>query len=260
MITLSAGMTSCQKTKNKHGFTLAELLIVVAIIGVLVAVSIPIFTSQLKKSKLATNQANARAAYAAATAERLERGDTGDNYYGYDVATGEISFAMDYSDANKNVPVGCFSNDISGWTYDGDNPTDAQLGEKTAYSWHMYFIVEDDGTETVHFLPFYKSGSSGSGSDSSGGSGTSTPSYAGQASTAEELANSPTFMYISGNKINAYSSENYGSYYLVDAEINKVYKIQSAYHETGSPKYYRYDGTDWYGCWGEGSPWTKLKP
>ncbi|WP_205508076.1 type IV pilin protein [Eubacterium pyruvativorans] len=37
------------KTKvNKKGFTLAELLIVVAIIAVLVAISIPIFTSQLE--------------------------------------------------------------------------------------------------------------------------------------------------------------------------------------------------------------------
>ena len=33
--------------KNKKGFTLAELLIVVAIIGVLVAVSIPIFTAPI---------------------------------------------------------------------------------------------------------------------------------------------------------------------------------------------------------------------
>ena len=37
--------------------------------GVLVAISIPIFTSQLEKARLATNQANARAAYAAATAD-----------------------------------------------------------------------------------------------------------------------------------------------------------------------------------------------
>ena len=51
--------------RSRQGFTLAELLIVVAIIGVLVAVSIPIFTNQLKKARLATNEANARAAYAA---------------------------------------------------------------------------------------------------------------------------------------------------------------------------------------------------
>ena len=37
--------------KKRKGFTLAELLIVVAIIAVLVAIGIPIFTSQLEKSR-----------------------------------------------------------------------------------------------------------------------------------------------------------------------------------------------------------------
>ena len=50
--------------ENKKGFTLAELLIVVAIIAVLVAISIPIFTSQLEKSREAVDAANIRAAYA----------------------------------------------------------------------------------------------------------------------------------------------------------------------------------------------------
>ena len=49
---------------NKKGFTLAELLIVVAIIAVLVAIAIPIFTAQLEKSREATDIANARDAYA----------------------------------------------------------------------------------------------------------------------------------------------------------------------------------------------------
>ena len=57
--------------KNKKGFTLAELLIVVAIIAVLVAISIPIFTSQLEKSREAVDEANIRAAYAEASAELL---------------------------------------------------------------------------------------------------------------------------------------------------------------------------------------------
>ena len=48
--------------KNK-GFTLAELLIVVAIIGVLVAISIPVFSSQLHRAKVATDWANLRSFY-----------------------------------------------------------------------------------------------------------------------------------------------------------------------------------------------------
>lgn len=51
---------------RKQGFTLAELLIVVAIIGVLVAVSVPIFTAQRRKAVDAVNKANIRAAKAMA--------------------------------------------------------------------------------------------------------------------------------------------------------------------------------------------------
>ena len=50
--------------KNNRGFTLAELLIVVAIIAVLTAIAIPVFTSQLEKSREATDLANVRSAYA----------------------------------------------------------------------------------------------------------------------------------------------------------------------------------------------------
>ncbi len=49
--------------KKTKGFTLAELLIAVAIIGVLVAISIPIFSSQLEKSREATDLSNVRSAY-----------------------------------------------------------------------------------------------------------------------------------------------------------------------------------------------------
>ncbi len=59
------------KRNNKKGFTLAELLIVVAIIAVLVAIAIPVFTTQLDKSKLATATANARGVYAEYVADCL---------------------------------------------------------------------------------------------------------------------------------------------------------------------------------------------
>lgn len=58
--------------ENKKGFTLAELLIVVAIIAVLVAISIPIFTTQLEKARESTDAANLRAAYATASVKVLE--------------------------------------------------------------------------------------------------------------------------------------------------------------------------------------------
>jgi len=62
------------KKNNNKGFTLAELLIVVAIIAVLVAVAIPVFTTQLEKSREATDIANVRSAYAALMADFIAGG------------------------------------------------------------------------------------------------------------------------------------------------------------------------------------------
>lgn len=77
--------------ENKKGFTLAELLVVVAIVGILVAISIPVFTAQLSKARKATNQANMRAAKAAAIAQYLtdEAESTSAVTYKYVLETGE---------------------------------------------------------------------------------------------------------------------------------------------------------------------------
>ena len=89
-------------TKNKKGFTLAELLIVVAIIGVLVAISIPIFSSQLEKSRFAVDQSNVRNAKAAAAAEYLSTGASGKVEYYYDASSGKVTSEFA---AAKQIPV-----------------------------------------------------------------------------------------------------------------------------------------------------------
>ena len=119
------------KKLNKKGFTLAELLIVVAIIGILVAISIPIFTSQLRKARLATNQANARAAYAAAVADRLDKETTGAEVtYKYVVATAELTKASGGTNINKTP---------SEWNLI-DNEA---LGNDTAIEWYVTFNTND---------------------------------------------------------------------------------------------------------------------
>jgi prepilin-type N-terminal cleavage/methylation domain-containing protein len=56
-----------KKLKKQGGFTLIEMLIVVAIIAILVAVAIPIVSSALSKTKNATDAANERSAKSVAT-------------------------------------------------------------------------------------------------------------------------------------------------------------------------------------------------
>lgn len=84
-------MKLMNKKLTKKGFTLAELLIVVAILAILVAVSIPIFTSKLHDAKDATDMANARAAKGAAVAQYLTDGLTTDTVYYYDATNGVVT-------------------------------------------------------------------------------------------------------------------------------------------------------------------------
>lgn len=86
-------MKLLNKKLTKKGFTLAELLIVVAILAILVAVSIPIFTSKLHDSKDATDEANLRAAKGAAVVEYLSTDSTSNATYYYDAVNGTIKAA-----------------------------------------------------------------------------------------------------------------------------------------------------------------------
>ena len=115
--------------KNKKGFTLAELLIVVAIIAVLVAISIPVFTNQLEKAREAVDLDTVRSAYSIMKyAEMLGEGPNGEKlvsghynfYLKSDGTFQEISvFDRAGSDAYKMKSHGA---DISTWV--GSYPID----------------------------------------------------------------------------------------------------------------------------------------
>ena len=50
--------------RNNKGFTLAELLIVIAIIAILIAIAIPAFSASLYSARIQTDHANIRSTYA----------------------------------------------------------------------------------------------------------------------------------------------------------------------------------------------------
>lgn len=119
----------------------AELLLVVAIIGVLVAISIPIFTNQLKKARLATNQANARSGYAVAMGTEFDKNapTTGFSY---------IYYVRDGLNPNRlNPGTGIGPGKIEDWkvnTVIGSNGFKA--GDKIATTFVLYF--DKDGKLT----------------------------------------------------------------------------------------------------------------
>ena len=173
-------MNSMKRKQNKKGFTLAELLIVVAIIGVLVAISIPIFTAQLKKARLATNKANARSALSAAMAEFIDapeedkaatmgRYNSQHMYFRYDTATGRCkyierkdtspqgidnftykNFANIGYEKNKN---GVGLSDVSKWTENQEaklmdqSYSNTVLTDRTYRYWDV--AMQGDGTFTA---------------------------------------------------------------------------------------------------------------
>lgn len=115
--------------KKKHkGFTLAELLIVVAIIAILVAISLPLFSSQIAKANLQADQTHVSAAKASAVAEYLDTNSHDTITYYFDAG-----IAM----ANKNNSDG-----IVGYGKSTKKPYKTQTGA-------VGVPVNDDGSKNI---------------------------------------------------------------------------------------------------------------
>lgn len=168
------------KRKQNKGFTLAELLIVVAIIAVLVAISIPIFSSQLRKARLAANKANARAALSAAMAEFIDAPEKDKEatmgqynpqhmYFRYDTTSGQCTYKNVHDESpGKNDIYTSFANighedghngkgisDVSKWDettksqvkYSNSQNSSTVLTDRTYRYWDV--AMQGDGTFTA---------------------------------------------------------------------------------------------------------------
>lgn len=143
--------TEGAKLKSTKGFTLAELLIVVAIIGVLVAISIPIFTSQLEKSRDAASVANIRSAYAEAQAAYLSGDTTKSGWYeGKHHMWINYNRSLGYVNA-IDVVVQIKSKKQNNWSGMGNNLPDALKGvkdNKTSGKYLLAINYDSDGNIT----------------------------------------------------------------------------------------------------------------
>lgn len=118
-----------EKFRNKKGFTLIEMLIVVAIIAILIAVSIPLVNGALERSRDAADQANERAAKAitllyfmGTTTDTIDGtgtytagsaiNDTTKIYY--DAKTGNLSFTLPKNYGQCTCQASCYNGAADG--------------------------------------------------------------------------------------------------------------------------------------------------
>lgn len=96
---------------NKKGFTLIEMLVVIAIIAVLVSIIVPTVSSATKKANYATDAANLRSALAECEIAYLSAGTTGAKTF---VAGTDFTSFTPKSDAGDTVVISVDAN--GAWT------------------------------------------------------------------------------------------------------------------------------------------------
>ena len=128
------------KKNNNKGFTLMEMLIVVAIIAILIAIAIPTFSGALEKSKEAVDMANLRAAYAqvvsdAALEAKKAPAETANVKYTY-VTEGTKSYSATVTATQSKKDA-----------WEGETPVIGGMSVNAAGTWTISY--NSDGTVSI---------------------------------------------------------------------------------------------------------------
>ncbi len=108
----------------KKGFTLVEILVVLVIIGILVALALPNFTTT--KEKTLDREAKATLALMRA-AERIYKMEVGVNYYPYDSYTSTNNISL----INTNLRLSLSATAFPNWSYSINNVSSTGTGLAT---------------------------------------------------------------------------------------------------------------------------------
>lgn len=109
------------KLKKQGGFTLIEMLIVVAIIAILIAIAIPMVNSALESAREATDSANERSALGLAMVQVMTKNELA----GQTIGTTEVSayYKIDGSEGSLVASTGTKPDAYGKGTAAGENPT-----------------------------------------------------------------------------------------------------------------------------------------
>ncbi len=94
--------------RRRKGFTLVELMVVIAIMAILAAASVPVFSGYLKKAKATTHLAECRTIYisAATYIEEMQAGNTAGEASAKDIDMDELLKEVKELTGIKNIEEG----------------------------------------------------------------------------------------------------------------------------------------------------------
>lgn len=98
-----------KKFTNKKGFTLMEMLIVVAIIGILIAIAIPTFNNALTKARISADEANLRSYYAEVMTNYMLKDSADKDNKLSDYVTGTAPTSVSVGGATYTLQAGSYA-------------------------------------------------------------------------------------------------------------------------------------------------------
>ncbi|PMC61046.1 pilus assembly protein PilA [Finegoldia magna] len=115
--------------KKKKGFTLLELLVVLAILAILIAIAIPVYKNQKEKAAITAHNANVRVLETALESYRQDKGKLPDDINelttgGYIKSVPAVPSSNDESLKNKKYSINKTTGEISPAEIHNDNETD----------------------------------------------------------------------------------------------------------------------------------------
>ena len=204
---------------DRKGFTLTELLIVVAIIAVLVGISLPVFSSQLEKARQATDLSNIRTAYAEASAEFI---------------TGDGSAASVETPVMKHT--GLFSKLPEATIGNLDLKTDSTQIASVVKGKTVTVTVDAEGHVTL--------AASDAGGSESGGSGDG-PITLSTVLTDELKKKATNVVYVTYSSLGNPVVISVAGAREVTMKANTLYCCNGTYYLRGSEYYYKWSGAAW---------------